>query len=259
MRYFIELGYNGANFHGWQSQPNCVTVQSTLESALSLVLRKNISVTGAGRTDTGVHAHQMYAHFDYPYEIKDQKRILLSLNSLIGKDIEIYNLIKTKDECHARFDATNRTYKYFISYSKSPFLNNFYWFSPSLLDLDLMNEAASLLLRIDDFTSFAKLHSDSKTNICKVIRADWKPIMEDIEACKFIGSLNNGFVFTVSADRFLRNMVRAIVGTLVEVGKHKISIYNFKEIIEGKNRCLAGTSMPANALFLWHVSYPFLP
>ena len=258
MRYFLELAYNGSRFHGWQSQPNAVSVQSAIENALSTIFRQDLSITGAGRTDTGVHALQMYAHFDLSAPIDNESKCLLSLNSLVGKDINIRKIIKVKDDAHARFDATERTYKYFVSFSKNPFLKDFCWFSPSGLDFDKMNEASEILINTQDFTSFAKLHSDAKTNICNVKEAVWKPLSKDKEALDFIGSLNEGMVFTIKADRFLRNMVRAVVGTLVDVGKNKISLNEFKEIIEIKNRCSAGTSMPAHALFLWHISYPFL-
>ena len=259
MRYFLELSYNGGFFHGWQSQPNANSVQATIEEALSNIVRERISVTGAGRTDTGVHAHQMYAHFDINKPIEDEKRFLLSLNSLTGRYIAVKKLIKVSQKDHARFDAVKRTYKYFITFKKNPFLKDFCWFSPSELNFDAMNAAAGILLQTSDFTSFAKLHSDVKTNICKVNEALWNPISKDKEANDFLGSLNDGYVFTISADRFLRNMVRSIVGTLIDVGRNKISYDNFQEIIMQKNRCAAGTSMPACGLFLWHVSYPFIP
>lgn len=258
MRYFIELAYDGLPFHGWQSQPNAVSVQSTIELALSKILRKPTSITGAGRTDTGVNARRMFAHFDVINEIEDSGRFLLSLNSLVGKDITIRNLIKVSDEAHARFDATRRTYKYFVSFNKNPFLKDFSWYSPSSLDLSMMNKASQLLIKTKDFTSFAKLHSDAKTNFCEVKEAIWRPISNDREAYDFLGLLNNGVVFTISADRFLRNMVRSIVGTLIEVGRGKISIEDFQNIIEDKNRCSAGTSMPPHALFLWDIFYPFI-
>ena len=259
MRYFLELSYNGSRFHGWRSQPNAESVQSTIEDALSIIFREKISITGAGRTDTGVHALQMYAHFDLQNPIEGDSKFLLSLNSLVGKDIFIRRIIKTEENAHARFDAVERTYKYFVTFTKTPFLKDFCWFSPSMLDFEKMNEAAKILLETKDFTSFAKLHSDTKTNICNVIEAIWRPIQDDKDAFRFLGSLNNdGMVFTISADRFLRNMVRSVVGTLMEVGRNKISIEEFKGIIDKKNRCCAGTSMPAHGLFLWHIKYPFL-
>lgn len=258
MRYFLELSYNGSRYHGWQCQPNAISLQSTIEGALSKILRITTPIVGAGRTDTGVHAHQMFAHFDTGIEIQDKSRFLLSLNSMTGKDIYLKDLIKVSDEAHARFDAIERTYKYFVSFNKNPFFNDFFWKSPSCLDIDAMNEASDILISNDDFTSFAKLHSDTKTNICDVREAKWSSIEEDKEAQEFIGTLDNGIVFTITADRFLRNMVRSIVGTLVEVGRHKLTMQQFKEIISQKNRCAAGTSMPAQALFLWSVKYPYL-
>ncbi len=261
MRYFIRLSYNGAAYHGWQSQPNAVSVQQKIEGALSTVLRIPVTIVGAGRTDAGVHAREMYAHFDLPDSNQSLDhadnvvRIILSLNRLIGKDIAIYNIFRVADDAHARFDACERKYKYFITYDKTPFLNALCWHSPSELDLTKMNEAAELLLKTEDFTSFAKLHSDSKTNICDVREALWEPVKEDNDIGSLIG---HGIVFTITADRFLRNMVRAIVGTLVDVGRGKLSLYDFKSIIEKKDRCSAGISMPASGLFLWSVKYPFI-
>ncbi len=257
MRYFIKFAYNGEKYHGWQSQPNAVSVQQKIEEALSIVMRLPFSVTGAGRTDAGVHAREMYAHFDLPSLIEDKKRLLLSLNRLLGKDIAIYDVIPVNDDAHARFDACERTYKYFVTFEKTPFLYPFCWHSPSRLDIDKMNEAASILLEVDDFTSFAKLHSDAKTNICDVRKAQWEVIDNNGNGI-FPNLINDGIVFTISADRFLRNMVRAVVGTLVDVGRGKLTLEKFKEIIEKKDRCSAGTSMPANALFLWEVKYPYL-
>lgn len=256
MRYFLELSYNGAQFHGWQKQPNAVSVQEVIEQALSKVLRKNIEIIGAGRTDTGVHARQMYAHFDTSEEIVKIPELIISLNSIVGKNIFLKKILEVGEDAHARFDASEREYKYFITYHKNPFLKDFCWHSPRLLDLDSMNECAEYLTQISDFTSFAKLHSDAKTNICDVREATWSLIEKDQEAKDFIGNLNQGIVFTIRADRFLRNMVRAIVGTLVDVGRHKISLSDFKKIVETKDRCNAGTSMPANALFLWNIKYP---
>lgn len=258
MRYFLKLAYNGEKFHGWQSQPNASSVQQTLEEALKTVTRFPVPVTGAGRTDAGVHARTMYAHFDIPVPITDKKRFILSLNRLVGKDIAIYDLIEVNDSAHARFDATLRSYKYFITFEKSPFLYPYTWHSPSRLEVDRMNEAASLLLDISDFTSFAKLHSDAVTNICDVSQARWDSISGQ-EKDAGISLPTDGIVFSISANRFLRNMVRAVVGTLVDVGRGKISIEGFKEIVNLQNRCAAGTSMPPQALFLWDIKYPFLP
>lgn len=245
MRYFLKLSYNGAPFHGWQVQPNAVSVQSTIEEALSTVLRENISIVGAGRTDTGVNAHQMYAHFDYDKEIPDFCKLINSLNRLVGKDIAIYDIIKVADDAHARFDATARTYKYFVTHEKSPFLYPLSWHCPQSLDYEKMNEACEVLKRHIDFTSFSKLHTDVKTNICRIDYAHWQQEGEMM-------------VFTITADRFLRNMVRAVVGTLVEVGRGKISVEEFEQIILKKDRCSAGTSMPPQALFLWKVDYDYI-
>lgn len=256
MRYFLELSFNGKNYHGWQTQPNAVSVQATIESALSKIMRSSVLITGAGRTDTGVNARQMYAHFDTDVQIQDIFSFLTSLNSLVGKDIYIKNVFPVEDSLHARFDACERSYKYFVTFKKSPFLNEISWRSPSSLDIEKMNEAANLLLRVNDFTSFAKLHSDNKTNICDVREACWRPLQDDPEAFRFLGALDDGIVFTITADRFLRNMVRAIVGTLIEVGRDKLSVAGFSEIINQKNRNLAGTSMPPQALFLWEIKYP---
>lgn len=255
MRYFLELAYNGETFHGWQAQPNAVSVQSVIEKALSTVLGHPISIVGAGRTDAGVHARQMFAHFDTERTICNDIRFLQSLNSLVGKNIAVKRIFQVRPDAHARFDASKRTYKYFVTYNKNPFLKDFCWFSPTALDLGKMNSAANLLLSINDFTSFAKLHSDTKTNICNVTEAIWRPLVDDPQGREFLGCLNDGIVFTISADRFLRNMVRAVVGTLVDVGRNKISENDFQKIILEKNRCSAGTSMPGHALFLWEINY----
>lgn len=248
MRYFLKLSYNGAPYHGWQSQPNSVSVQQTIEEALSVILRSETKIVGAGRTDTGVNARVMYAHFDAD-PIEDSRRFLLSINRLCGAFISVENLIEVPQDAHARFDATEREYKYFVTFDKSPFLAPFSWHSPSLLDVTAMNQAASALLKVNDFTSFAKLHSDARTNICDVREARWENWNNEYGV--------NGIVFTIRADRFLRNMVRAVVGTLVDVGRNKISLLNFERIIEDRNRCSAGTSMPPQALFLWDIKYPY--
>lgn len=256
MRYFLKLAYNGERYHGWQNQPNAVSVQQALEEALSIVMRLQSTITGAGRTDAGVHAHEMYAHFDTVDPIDDKRKFLLSLNRLLGRDIAVYDVIRVKNDAHARFDATERSYRYFVSYRKNPFLYPFCWHSPSNLDIEQMNNAAEILLKTTDFTSFAKLHSDTKTNICDVRSACWKKI--DPVANPYPGLLDEGIVFEISADRFLRNMVRSIVGTLVDVGRGKLSVDGFQEIVSKKNRCAAGTSMPGHALFLWEVKYPYI-
>lgn len=246
-RYFLKLSYRGAPFHGWQIQPNAVSVQETVENAISTILRARTPIVGAGRTDTAVNARVMYAHFDaVPLDLSRKDKILVSLNRLVGKDIAIHDIIAVPDNAHARFDAIERTYKYFISFEKTPFLYQLSWFCPNRLDIGIMNDAASILLDTEDFTSFAKLHSDALTNICRVTRAEWT-LENDSMA-----------VFTITADRFLRNMVRAIVGTLVDVGRGKLSCNRFADIIRCKDRCAAGQSMPGEALFLWDIKYDFV-
>lgn len=246
MRYFLRLAYNGANYHGWQRQPNAISVQEVVEGALSTLLCHPTEIVGAGRTDTGVNASQMYAHFDCDCDLDARKeRMLSGLNAIVGKDIAVYDIIRVRDDAHARFDALWRTYHYYCHTSKSPFAYPLSWQAPIGLDFDKMNEAAVCLLRTDDFTSFAKLHSDAVTNICKVVEAEWRPRPDGI-----------GYVFVIRANRFLRNMVRAVVGTLVDVGRGKVSIPQFEEIIALKNRCEAGMSMPGNALFLSEITYP---
>lgn len=258
MRYFLRLAYNGAQFHGWQSQPNASSVQQTIEEALSTVTRLPISIVGAGRTDTGVNAREMFAHFDLPSQISDPAKMLVSLNRLVGKDIAIHDIIPVHDTAHARFDASERTYKYFVSYEKNPFAGAFSWFSPHSLDIEAMNEAAQMLVLTKDFTSFAKLHSNSKTNFCDVRHACWEAYPEGRPAGTVPNFFHNGIVFTITADRFLRNMVRAVVGTLVDVGRGKLTPSDFKSIIDSEDRCAAGTSMPGEALFLWKVRYPYI-
>ena len=245
-RWFIRLSYRGAPFHGWQVQPNATSVQGEVEKALSTVLRTPVSIVGAGRTDTGVNARVMYAHFDLDGGLPDKGRLIVSLNRLVGRDIAIHDIISVHDGAHARFDATQRTYKYFVSFEKTPFFYPLSWHCPNGLDLGRMNEAARLLLKTEDFTSFAKLHSDAKTNICNVTEAEWTMVSETMA------------VFTITADRFLRNMVRAVVGTLVDVGRGKLTLEGFKGIIERKDRCAAGQSMPGEALFLWDVKYDYI-
>lgn len=243
-RYFLHLAYNGADYHGWQSQPNAVTVQETVEKALSRVLRRQVAIVGAGRTDTGVNARSMYAHFDVDNEIADPQRLISALNSLVGRDIAIYGIRRVADDAHARFDAVARTYKYFVTTRKSPFDYRFAWNPPYRLDVDAMNAAAARLADYIDFTSFSKLHTDVATNNCRIYEARWT-------------AEGDRLTFSIKADRFLRNMVRAIVGTLVDVGRGKTSVDEFCRIIERKDRCAAGASVPGNALFLWQVDYPY--
>lgn len=250
MRYFLQLAYDGAGFHGWQSQPNARSVQQTIEEALTTVLRRETNLTGAGRTDTGVNARRMYAHFDASGRIEEPARFLTSLNRMVGKGISLQRILPVHDDAHARFDATERTYRYFVIFEKSPFLQGVSWHSPAELDVEKMNEAANLLLGRQDFTSFSKLHTDVKTNICDVRHAEWKNFVNPYGV--------PGIQFEITADRFLRNMVRAIVGTLVDVGRGKLDPQGFKAIIEARDRCAAGTSMPPQALFLWDIKYPYI-
>lgn len=242
-RYFIYLSYDGTNYHGWQIQPNGISVQEVLMKALSTFLRKPIEVVGAGRTDAGVHARLMVAHFDFDAEL-DCATVVDKLNRLLPPDVAVYRVRRVKPEAHARFDATYRTYKYYITTCKDPFSRAFSWRIFQTLDFEKMNEAAQALFDYIDFTSFSKLHTDVKTNNCKMMYARWEQIGE------------HDWVFTIQADRFLRNMVRAVVGTLVEVGKGKLTVEGFRKVIEEKNRCSAGTSVPGNALFLVDVGYP---
>lgn len=254
MRCFLHLSYRGEPFHGWQRQPNAVSVQQTVEEALQTVLRVPVPIVGAGRTDTGVNARCMYAHFDLPEIENPESRIrnsIQGLNRLCGRDISIHRIIPVADDAHARFDAVQRTYKYFVTTGKSAFLHPLSWHSPSPLDVDAMNDAAATLLQDTDFTSFAKLHSDAKTNVCDVREARWERT-----ACNLTGE--EMLVFTISADRFLRNMVRAVVGTLVDVGRGKMSLLGFRDVVEARDRCSAGTSMPPQALTLWDVRYPYI-
>ena len=242
-RYFLYLAYDGSQYHGWQVQPNGNSVQECLSKALSTFLRSAIEVTGAGRTDAGVHASLMVAHFDYD-GLLDTVSVADKLNRLLPPDISVYCVRRVKPDAHARFDAVARTYKYYVTTEKYPFGRQYRWRIHARLDYERMNEAARLLLVYSDFTSFSKLHTDVKTNICHVTHAAWE--QED----------DRTWVFTIRADRFLRNMVRAIVGTLVEVGRGKLSVDDFRRIIEQKDRCKAGTSAPGQALFLVNVEYP---
>ena len=244
MRWFMHLSYRGAGFHGWQIQPDAVSVQSVLEGALGTVLRRPTSITGAGRTDAGVNARIMIAHFDTPDDV-DMPRLLRAINSIAGPDIAVHDIFPVAADAHARFDATERTYRYFAHTRKDPFACGLSWQCAPTLDFDAMNRAAELIVGRRDFTSFSKLHTDVKTNICDLRRAAW----HCMDATHWY--------FEISADRFLRNMVRAVVGTLVEVGRHKIAPEGILDILEKKDRCAAGTSMPAGPLFLWDIRYPY--
>ncbi len=244
MRYFIQFSYNGTNYHGWQSQPNAVTVQETLTKAMATVLNCPIELMGAGRTDTGVHAKIMYAHFDTKTSF-DTSSIVHKLNSFLPKDISVSQILAVGDDAHARFDATKRTYEYHIHTFKNPFLTDLSWYCASKLDVNAMNEAAKLLLTHTDFECFSKVNTDVNTFNCKITFAQWS---QD----------ENKLIFTISADRFLRNMVRATVGTLINVGLHKITQDDFQAILESKNRSEAGFSVPAHGLYLTEIVYDYV-
>lgn len=244
-RYFIHLAYNGSNYHGWQRQNNAHSVQAELEKCLSLKLRTTIDIMGCGRTDTGVHARNFYAHFDTetPIVTEQIQNLIAELNRFLPQDIVIYNMWEVSAEAHARFDAIERTYHYHIHHQKMVFGNELSYFVYVEPQLELMNQAASILLEYNDFTSFAKLHSQTKTNLCTIKSALW--IKHDSK-----------LVFEITADRFLRNMVRAIVGSLLEVGQKRRSLEQFRQMIESRDRNAAGFSVPAHALFLHEILYP---
>lgn len=244
VRYFIELSYSGKAYNGWQIQPNAPSVQQTLQKGLSTLLRRTTETVGAGRTDTGVHASYYVAHFDSETEIDRPVDFCYHLNALLPHDIAIRRIRPVQPTAHARFDALSRSYEYRVSLRKDPFRIDTAYQVNWPLDVDKMNEAAALLLSHSDFTSFCKLHSDNKTNLCRVSHAAWKREHEDL------------LLFSITADRFLRNMVRAIVGTLVDVGRGKITVKDFSQIIEEKDRCSAGSSAPPQGLFLCGVTYP---
>jgi tRNA pseudouridine38-40 synthase len=244
-RYFVKLAFDGTAYHGWQKQKNAPSIQQLLNDAFSMILREPVKLTGAGRTDTGVHAWEFYAHFDLEEELSDARRekLVFKLNSYLPEDVVIFGIFRVKPDANARFSATTRTYKYVISTFKNPFLKGFSYYHYGKLDIDLMNKAAAILLETEDFTSFSKVDTDTKTNICKVYQAEWETAGDEL-------------VFTITANRFLRNMVRAIVGTLLEAGKGRIGPEDFKRIIGSKNRSDAGDSVPAGGLYLAHIEYP---
>ena len=250
MRYFITLSYDGSAYHGWQIQPNGTSVQETLQQALSTMLRTSIEVVGAGRTDAGVHATMMVAHFDFPASEDeicavplDCAQLTYKLNKILPPDIAVQQVRPVADDMHARFNATLRTYHYFVHLRKDPFRRRYSWQLYGDIDFHCMNEAASTLLEYRDFTSFSKVNTDTKTNECIITEAHWDELEPGV------------WRFTISANRFLRNMVRAIVGTLIEVGRGKLSIEDFRQVIEQKDRCSAGESVPGNALFLVDIKY----
>ena len=242
MRYFITLSYDGTRFHGWQIQPNGISVQGELQRALSLLLRQEVQVVGAGRTDAGVHARMMVAHFDADHEV-DGPQLTYKLNRLLPHDIAVAAVERVSDDLHARFSATSRTYYYYMHTRKSPFLRHYSWLTHYALDFEAMNRAARLLLGYEDFASFCKSHTDVKTTLCRVTRAQWVRLSD------------SEWRFEITANRFLRNMVRAVVGTLVEVGRGRLSLDDFRRVVEGRRRTDAGESMPACALFLEKIEY----
>ena len=242
MRYFLELSYNGTAYHGWQNQPNAISVQEVIEKSLTTLLKEPIAIVGAGRTDAGVHASQMFAHFDTNV-LFTEDQLVYKLNALLPKDIAIYHIHKVNADAHARFDAVSREYLYKISLNKNVFsFNETYYVRPKL-DVVKMNEASQILLEYKDFQCFSKSNTDVKTYNCNIMNAEWKLV-------------NNELQFTIKADRFLRNMVRAIVGTLVNIGLGKMNVEEIHDIIKSKNRSEAGFSVPAHALYLAEVAYP---
>ncbi len=246
MRFFIRFAYDGTAFHGSQRQPNGITVQETMEQALAMIFREEVPLTFAGRTDAGVHAREMYAHMDIGEQAmrREGERLVFRLNGILPDSIAIYDIYPVKDDAHARFDAVRRTYEYHIVDHKDPFLCQQATRVRLGLDFDAMNEAAQLLIGKQDFASFCRTNTDVKTTICDLTHAEWR-------------ELGNGHaVFTIAADRFLRNMVRAVVGTLFEVGRGKMTKEQFAEVIAQHNRCAAGDSAPAEGLYLTKVEYP---
>lgn len=241
MRFFIELSYNGKAYHGWQNQPDAISVQEVLEKGLSTLLKQNVAVVGAGRTDAGVHAAQMFAHFDIAKALPEN--FVYKLNSFLPKDIAIHSIFRVNDDAHARFDALSRTYHYRISTSKNVFNFDHAYALQKPLHLELINKACSILLQYNDFQCFSKVNTDVKTYHCKLMQAKWDVV-------------DNELIFTIKADRFLRNMVRAIVGTLVNIGLNKMELEQLHDIIASKNRSEAGFSVPAHGLYLMHVEYP---
>ena len=241
-RYFLRFAYQGAAYHGWQNQPDAISVQEVLEKALTTLLRREMSVVGAGRTDAGVHAKEMYAHFDSE-EVLDEEALVLRLNAFLPNDVVVFNLVLVKEDAHARFDAYERTYEYWVTQEKNPFLFHAAHTVLRPLNMEAMNKAASILLEFNDFECFSKSNTDVKTFICVLKEAYWKKDNEKL-------------IFTITADRFLRNMVRAVVGTLLEVGLGKRKVEDLREIIKSKDRSKAGFSVPTKGLYLTRVLYP---
>ena len=241
-RYFVYLAYDGTAYHGWQVQPNGNSVQAELQNALSVLLRQPVEVVGAGRTDTGVHARMMAAHFDFDTPV-DEVQLAYKLNRLLPKDISVDRVVAVDSSMHARFSAVSRTYHYYVHSRKNPFKHAYSYELHYQLDFRAMNEATQHLLQVEDFGAFCKSHNDSKTTLCRVARALW--VQDNAYSWHFV----------ITANRFLRNMVRAVVGTLIDVGRHRIDKEEFIKIVEGCNRTDAGESMPAHALFLENIEY----
>ena len=242
MRYFVTFSYNGGRYHGWQIQPNGNSVQAELQGALSTLLRQDIIVTGAGRTDAGVHARMMVAHFDFDGPV-DCAQLAYKLNRLLPWDIAVQKVEPVSDDLHARFSAKSRMYRYYVHTAKDPFLRAYSCELHYPLDFVKMNEAARLLLDFEDFGAFCKAGADVKTTLCDVTKAEWVQTSETT------------WYFEIRANRFLRNMVRAVVGTLIEVGRGRLSIEEYVKVIEGKKRSEAGESMPGHALYLEDIVY----
>jgi tRNA pseudouridine38-40 synthase len=246
-RYFVRLAYNGTPYHGWQIQHNARSVQQVLNEAFSLIMRDKIRLTGCGRTDTGVHAMEYYAHYesDKEYSSHELEKLIFKINSYIDFEIAILDIFRVPEKLHARFSAARRTYEYHIARRKDPFGKGFSYYLFGKLDVEMMNAGAEYLLSVKDFTSFSKVDSDTKTNLCDLVYASWE-------------ERGDVLIFTITANRFLRNMVRAIVGTLLDLGTGKITLKELKEITESKNRSNAGESVPPWGLFLTKIEYPQL-
>lgn len=247
-RYFIELIFNGTGYHGWQIQTNAITVQAVVDKALSMILRQEIKTLGCGRTDTGVHAKQLYAHFDCPQADieKQSETIIKSLNAVLPDDIAVKRIIPVANDSHARFTALSRSYEYYVHFEKNPFLRDLSWQLKDKPDLIKMNAAAKIMMEYRDFSCFSKSHTQVMTNNCEIYHAEWSWVNDE------------RLVFNISANRFLRNMVRAIVGTLIEIGNGRNTIESIRSTIESKDRSEAGTSVPACGLYLSQVVYPDL-
>ena len=242
MRYFITFSYDGTAYHGWQIQPHSVSVQEEIQKALSTLLRRPMEVVGAGRTDTGVHARKMFAHFDSEYEL-ECPQLVYKLNKLLPRDIAVQQVERVADDMHARLSAKSRTYHYYVHLDKNPFLRSYSWQVYGNPDFELMNRAAAVLMEYTDFTSFSKVNTDTKTNDCTITEAHWDRVAD------------GQWRFTITANRFLRNMVRAIVGMLMEVGRGRMTVEQLRNVVDAKDRCRAGDSVPGNALFLVDVKY----